>query len=116
MDENKAIQILKELCALYREADAPLKYEKCLVALLSLYEKNGNKEDYRREVEEYKKEFVPSITFEHIIMEVRVAFFGDVDEVEKEVLAKLDKLSDINEKIYYRKFLFKLYFNTTIVR
>lgn len=112
MDENKAIQILKELCVLYREADAPLKYEKCLLALLSLYEDNGNKEDYRREVDEYKKEFIPSITFEHFVMDDRVAFFGDVDEVEKEVLAKLEKLSDINEKIYYRKFLFKLYCNT----
>lgn len=112
MDENKAIQILKDLCVLYRKADAPLKYEKCLLALLSLYEENGNKEDYRREVEEYKKEFIPSITFEHFVMDDRVTFFGDIDEVEKEVLAKLDKLSDINEKNYYRKFLFKLYCNT----
>lgn len=45
-------------------------------------------------------------------MDDRVTFFGDIDEVEKEVLAKLDKLSDINEKNYYRKFLFKLYCNT----
>lgn len=41
--ENKAEQILKDLCERYRYADSPLKYEKCLLSLLSFYQEVGKK-------------------------------------------------------------------------
>lgn len=112
IDENKAMQILKNICTTYNKADSPQKYEKCLLALLSFYEKTGRKDEYRKMVEEYKNDYSPSITFEHVIIKDRISLFGEIEEVEKEALEKLDKLSDINEKIFYKELLFKLYYFT----
>lgn len=57
IDENKAMQILKNICTTYNKADSPQKYEKCLLALLSFCEKTGKKDEYRKLVEEYKNDF-----------------------------------------------------------
>ena len=112
IDENNAMQILKNICSTYNKADSPQKYEKCLLALLSFCEKTGKKDEYRKLVEEYKNDFFPSITFEHIIIKDRISFFGEIEEVEQEVLEKMDKLNDINEKNFYQDLLFKLYYFT----
>lgn len=112
IDENNAMNILKRLCKTYNKADSPQKYEKCLLALLSFYEKTGRKDEYRKLVEEYKNDFFPSITFEHIIIKDRISFFGEIEEVEQEVLEKMDKLRDINERFFYQDLLFKLYYFT----
>lgn len=107
--DNKAEQILKDLCERYRYADSPLKYEKCLLSLLSFYQEVGKKDEFRHIVQDYQEDFKPSLTFENFVLHTRLIMFGEIDEVEKTLVGKIGKRSDARETRLSKSLLFRLY-------